>query len=237
MTPASPAAPRSSSLPAWAALCFFASGAAGLLYEIAWSKQLAYLLGSSLHAVATVTAAFLAGLALGARVLGVPIARRGDGARTYALLELGVALLGVALLPLLRGLEPVFGQFYRQFGGEGAAFAAVRFAMLFALLIPPAALMGATLPVLVEHFEREVVGPALARLYALNTFGAVAGSALAGFALMPGIGLAGTTYVAAAVNVAVAALAWGAGAAQQPAAGEGGGAERCHAMGPQDGRN
>lgn len=211
MTPASPAAPRPSSLPAWAALCFFASGAAGLLYEIAWSKQLAYVLGSSLHAVATVTAAFLAGLALGARVLGVPIARRGDGARTYALLELGVALLGVALLPLLRGMEPVFGQLYRQFGGEGAAFAAVRFAMLFALLIPPAALMGATLPVLVEHFEREVVGPALARLYALNTFGAVAGSALAGFALMPGIGLAGTTYVAAAVNVAVAALAWAAG--------------------------
>ncbi|MCC6653101.1 MAG: hypothetical protein IT348_18255, partial [Candidatus Eisenbacteria bacterium] len=75
-----------SSLPPWAALCFFASGAAGLLYEIVWSKQLAYVLGSSLHSVATVAAAFLCGLAIGARVLGVPLARRGNGARTYALL-------------------------------------------------------------------------------------------------------------------------------------------------------
>lgn len=211
MSKAAKAVAASAAIPPWAALCFFASGAAGLLYEIAWSKQLAYELGSSLHAVATVTAAFLCGLALGARVLGVPIARRGNGARTYALLELGVALLGIALLPVLRGVEPVFGQFYRQFGGEGAGFAVVRFVMLFALLIPPAALMGATLPVLVEHFERDIVGPALARLYALNTFGAVAGSALGGFALMPGIGLAATTYAAAAINVAVAALAWTAG--------------------------
>jgi spermidine synthase len=219
-TPAAalPAGP-SATLPAWAALCFFASGAAGLLYEIAWSKQLAYVLGSSLHAVATVTAAFLCGLAIGARVLGVPIARRGNGARTYALLELGVALLGVGLLPLLRGVEPLFGQLYRQFGGESAGFAAVRFALLFLLLIPPTALMGATLPVLVEHFERDVVGPALARLYALNTFGAVAGSALGGFALMPGLGLAGTTYVAGALNLAVAALAWVTGGRARAAAG------------------
>jgi spermidine synthase len=68
---------RASALPAWAALCFFCSGAAGLLYEIVWSKELAYLLGSSLHAVAAVVASFLLGLALGARLLGVPLSRRG----------------------------------------------------------------------------------------------------------------------------------------------------------------
>ena len=221
MPTAAPAAPKPAGLPAWAALCFFASGAAGLLYEIAWSKQLAYVLGSSLHAVATVTAAFLCGLALGARVLGVPIARRGNGARTYALLEVGVALLGVGLLPLLRGVEPLVGQLYRQFGGESAGFAVARFVLLFGLLIPPAGLMGATLPVLVEHFERDIVGPALARLYALNTFGAVAGSALGGFALMPGIGLAGTTLVAGAINVTVAAIAWAAGGSARSRAASG----------------
>ena len=84
----------SSMLPAWGLLCFFLSGAAGLLYEVVWSKQLSYLLGNSLHSVATVVAAFLGGLALGARLLGVPLARRRDGARVYAALELGVAVLG-----------------------------------------------------------------------------------------------------------------------------------------------
>jgi len=199
---------HASRLPAWAVLCFFVSGAAGLLYEVVWSKQLSYLLGNSLQSVATVVAAFLAGLAIGARVLGVPLSRRGNGPRMYAMLEIGVGVLGLVLLPLLRGIDPLIGTLYRSMGGETTAFALVRFGVLFVLLLPPAALMGATLPVLVGHFERDWVGPALARLYALNTFGAVAGSILGGFALMPNLGLMGTTFVAAALNVAVALLAW-----------------------------
>lgn len=218
--PPTPGAPRAahpprvarvSWLPWWGGLCFFASGAAGLLYEVVWSKQLSYLLGNSLHAVATVVAAFLCGLALGARFLGVPLARRGNGARMYALLEFGVAVLGVISLPVLRGLDPVVGELYRSLGGESVGFAWVRFALLFALLVPPAALMGATLPVLVGHFERDLVGPTLSRLYALNTFGAVAGSLGAGFVLMPSLGLMGTTWFAAALNIAVGLLAWTAG--------------------------
>ena len=208
--PSPPPRSGASALPFWAALCFFYSGAAGLLYEVVWSKQLAYLLGNSTHAVATVVAAFLAGLALGARLLGTWLARRGNGIRIYAALEVGVGLLGALSLPILRGLDPLVGELYRALGGESAGFAAARFALLFVLLLPPAALMGATLPVLVGHFEHDRVGPALARLYALNTFGAVAGSFAGGFALMPGVGLMGTVWVAAGLNVAVAALAWGA---------------------------
>ncbi len=189
-------------------MCFFGSGAAALLYEVVWSKQLSYLLGSSLHATATVVAAFLCGLALGARVLGTPLARRGEGARIYALLEVGVGLLGIVSLPVLRGLDPVVGELYRALGGESASFALARLALLFALLVPPAALMGATLPVLVAAFEPDRLGPGLARLYAWNTLGAVAGSVAGGFALLPGIGLQATTVFAAALNLVVAVVAW-----------------------------
>ena len=216
--PAAAPRPVSSTLPAWGLLCFFLSGAAGLLYEVAWSKQLAYLLGSSLHSVATVVAAFLGGLALGARLLGVPLARRRDGARVYAALELGVAVLGVATLPILRALHPVVGEMYRGLGGESAGFALARLGLLIAVLLPPAALMGATLPVLVGHFERDLVGAALARLYAINTLGAVAGSVGAGFVLMPTLGLTGTTVVAASLNLLVAALAFRAGGAARAGA-------------------
>ena len=202
---------RPTKLPAWATLCFFFSGAAGLLYEIVWSKELAYLLGGSLHAVAAVVASFLLGLALGARLLGVPLARRGHGPRTYAALELGVGLLGLLILPALRASDPLIGQLYRSFGGEGVAFASARLVLVMLALLPPAALMGATLPVLVAHVERDLVGAGLARLYALNTLGAVAGSLAAGFVLLPGLGLTATTFVAAALNVGVAAVAWSAG--------------------------
>ena len=195
-------------LPSWAALCFFTSGAAGLVYEAVWSKQLSYLLGSSLHAVATVVAAFLGGLALGARFLGVPLARRPGRLRAYARLELGVAVAAALLLPALHALDPLVGVLYRAFGPGSVGFGVARLLLLFVVLVPPAALMGATLPVLVAEFERGRVGPALARLYALNTFGAVAGSILGGFVLIPGVGLVAATAVAVSLNVAVAALAW-----------------------------
>ena len=194
-------------LPTWAALCFFASGAAGLIYEVVWSKEFSYLLGNSLHAVATVVAAFLGGLALGARFLGTTLSRRGDGARTYAWLECGVGVLGLASLPLLHGLDPLVGALYRGLGADSAGFALARFAILFAVLLPPTALMGATLPVLVAHLGRGFVGEELAGLYAVNTFGAVAGSVVAGFALLPGVGLAGTVWVAAGLNFLVAGFA------------------------------
>ena len=217
---------RPGRLPLWAALCFFCSGAAGLLYEIVWSKELAYLLGSSLHAVAAVVASFLLGLALGARFLGVPLSRRGGApaaggsARTYALLELGVGVLGLLILPALRASDPLIGQLYRALGGEGPGFASARLVLVMLALLPPAALMGATLPVLVAHVEHDLVGAGLARLYALNTFGAVAGSLAAGFVLLPGLGLSATTLVAAVLNALVAAVAWTrAGAAPAPSAG------------------
>ena len=196
------------SLPAWAVACFLCSGAAGLLYEVVWSKQLAYLLGGSLQSVATVVAAFLGGLALGARFLGAPLACRPGLARSYAALELGVALLGVAILPLLRSLDAPVGQLYRAFGGEGALFGCARVALLLAILVPPAALMGATLPVLVARCERGALGAGLARLYAINTLGAVVGSVLGGFLLLPALGLTATTIVAAALNLIAALLAW-----------------------------
>src|SRR5580765_4991230 len=82
---------RPHSVPAWATACFLASGAAGLLYEVVWSKQLAYLLGSSLRSAAIVVAALLAGLALGARLLGSRLAHSNSPGRRYALLEVAVA--------------------------------------------------------------------------------------------------------------------------------------------------
>lgn len=206
--PAPRRGPASGSLPLWAVVCFLCSGAAGLLYEVVWGKQLAYLLGGSLPAVATVVAAFLGGLALGARLLGSRLASRPGLTRSYALLEIGVAVLGVALLPVLRSLDGPVGQLYRAFGGESVAFAVSRVLLLLVVLVPPAALMGATLPVLVARIERGALGAGLAWLYAINTLGAVMGSLLGGFLLLPRLGLTATTFVAAALNLLAAALAW-----------------------------
>src|SRR5215813_3723204 len=48
---------------------FFASGAAGLVYEVVWSRLLKELFGVTAYAVAAVLATYLAGLALGGWLL------------------------------------------------------------------------------------------------------------------------------------------------------------------------
>src|SRR5207245_6619878 len=87
------------------------SGAAALVYQVLWTRQLTLVLGHTVAAVSTVLATFMAGLALGsalaARGVGrVPPALR---SRAYALVELGIA--GAALLfPFfLRGGIPLLG--------------------------------------------------------------------------------------------------------------------------------
>src|SRR5262245_60427655 len=76
--------------------CFFASGAAGLILEIVWSKYLSLLLGNSIYGVSTVVAAFLGGLGIGAAIGGRFAARVKEPLLGYAKLELVVAGLGFA---------------------------------------------------------------------------------------------------------------------------------------------
>jgi len=205
---ASSTVPAEGAVPTWLLLAFFVSGAAGLVYEIVWSRVLSTTLGNSLFAISTVVAAFFGGLALGACTLGPRLADRADRVRLYAILEVGVGLLGALSVPFLRALEPLLVALHRSLLPSFPAFLAIRFLLLFLTLLVPTALMGATLPLLVAHAEGRRFGTALSRLYAINTFGAVTGTLLAAFALIPTLGLTGTALAAAAANGFAAVVAW-----------------------------
>lgn len=194
--------------PRWLFLAFLLSGFAGLVYEIVWSKVLSYSLGNSLYATATVIAAFLGGLAIGAEFLGARLACRSDRVRVYALLEFAIAFCGILSVPLLRGADPVFALLHRALGETPALLVAARWVILTLILLVPTVLMGATLPLLTERVERGGFGAGLARLYAVNTFGAVAGTLLAALVIIPGVGLLATALVAAAVNLVAGLIAW-----------------------------
>ena len=80
-------------------LCFFLSGAAGLVYQTAWTREFAFVFGTSSLAVATVLAAYMAGLAAGAGLAARFAGRIRRPVLAYGLLELGVGLtaLGIPL--------------------------------------------------------------------------------------------------------------------------------------------
>ncbi len=124
-------------------------------------------------------------------------------ARTYAILEAAIGLYNLALPFLLKSADPVFSALYSDAYRSAMALGLVRFGISFLLLIVPATLMGASLPVLVRLFSDNV-----GRLYAANTLGAAAGAASAGLLLVPLLGTLATLRLAAAVNLSIAIAAW-----------------------------
>src|SRR5215475_785507 len=190
---------------------FFLSGATGLVYEVIWVRLTGLVFGNTSHAISTVLGAFMAGLALGSWKLGRKADRATSPLRIYGLLEIGIGI-SAALVPLaFRVLDIVYREIAPAVSSVPGGAGVIRFGASFIVLITPTFLMGGTLPVLTRFFtERldEVEGK-VGVLYALNTFGAAAGSLLAALVLIPGIGNVRTTLIIASINVAIGLFAIG----------------------------
>lgn len=187
---------------------FFVSGASALVYEVVWTRQLTNVFGGSAYAVATVLAAFMAGLALGSTLFGRWIDRRGHPLRVYGLLEGGIGLWALLLPSLLSLLDRVYAGLYQGLDPGFYTLSLVRFVLCFLVLLVPTTMMGGTLPVLGKLLlSQQRLGVRAGLLYGANTLGAVLGSAAGGFFLLPALGLAGSTWVAVGLNLLVAATA------------------------------
>ena len=198
---------------------YSASGAAALVYEIAWTRLLTLLMGQTVAAASTALAAIMGGLALGSWIGGGVQARwtaddkRRSALTTYAALELFVAVTALALPLLLAAATPALAWAYGD-GHAGVRFGTMRAALALLLVGIPATAMGATFPIAVAASARSASDAGL--LYAFNTAGAAIGSILTGFVLLPAAGIRMTTWVGVALNVAAAAGAqW---LARRPAA-------------------
>lgn len=193
---------------------FFLSGATGLLYQVVWTRQFVHVFGATVLAVSTVLAAFMGGLAAGGYYAGKRAARQSRPLRTYGILEAILAIYALAVPWILRGVDLFYASIYDDLQGSFGLLSGIRFVVSFLILLPPTFLMGATLPLLVEHATR--VAPQnrspVARLYGINTFGAVVGTAGASFVLLPQLGLSATLLFGVGVNLALAIAAVVAGA-------------------------
>ncbi len=201
--------------------CFFVSGFAGLVYEIAWIRRASLVFGSTTAALSTVLAVFFGGLALGAWLGGRLALRTTRPIRWYALLELGVALTALASPALFRLVDGVYADAWRSAlavvaGPDGLTWLTagpllplVRGLLVALVLLVPTSLMGATLPLFVRQFtvSGDRLGASVGFLYGLNTLGAAAGTLAAGFLLLPRIGVGGSIALAAGLNVLAGGLA------------------------------
>lgn len=185
---------------------FFTSGIAGLIYQVAWSRLLHLVIGVSIFAITTVICTFMAGLAIGSYVIGRWGDRWRDPLLAYGVIE-GLIGLYAALTPWIFDVaEPIYIWGFRHLGPAGLNV--FRVVLSATLLLIPTVLMGGTLPLLSRALSASGTARATGAglLYAVNTFGAVAGCFLAGFFLLADLGTSHSIFVAAVLNVSIAAL-------------------------------
>ena len=182
-------------------LLFFLSGAAGLIYEISWARQIGLLFGHTVHAAAVVLAAYFAGMAIGYLLAGRWSARFQRPLLGYGLAEIAVALwalLTPACFMLLQ--QPALAALLNHPHAELQT--GIRVLVVFIVLLPATVAMGMTLPFVAQHLS-PVYRPALRRIplaYALNTTGAVTGVLLTTFFLILFLGVTASSFLAAAIS-------------------------------------
>ncbi len=182
---------------------FFISGAAGLIYEIVWVRQLTLLLGVSIYAVSAVLVAFMGGLGFGAIYFGKRLDKGIAPVRLYAALEISIAIYVLSFPLIFQGLVKLYVLLHPGDGGNPLYVMALRFVLAVLALLIPTSLMGGTLPALSRYLAHQgrAISKSVGGLYAVNTLGAVAGCVLSGFWLIEHIGLSETLRVGAVMNI------------------------------------
>ena len=188
---------------------FFVSGFTALVYEVVFSKSLALVFGSMATATYTVLATYMGGMALGAWLGGRIAARRADPLLIYAVCEGAIGLYSAATPFIFDGIRAAYVPLAAGLPPDAPVLVALRVLLGAGALAVPTVLMGMTLPAMARFFEaaRESMGSSVAALYGANTLGAALGALLAGYAVLPALGLTRSITVTAVGSVVVGLVA------------------------------
>ena len=185
---------------------FFLSGAVSLIFQVVWVKHLSLFFGSDARSAAITLSVFMGGLALGSLLSSRISERTTRPLFIYGVCEILIALSAYAVPLILDALQGTYRDVYvASFGGSEDAAYLFKTVTAIAALLVPTTLMGATLPLVVRAFARDIreLGYQAGRFYAFNTFGALVGTLTAGFLFLPRLGTMSTVDVAVAVGLVV----------------------------------
>ncbi|MFL2541835.1 MAG: fused MFS/spermidine synthase [Candidatus Latescibacterota bacterium] len=173
------------------ALLIALSGLTAFFYEVFWTRLLSPTMAGTITAFATMLATFLAGLTLGGGIAGRLSSRAQWAAPGFAVAQLGTALLTLLAYEILCAVA------IDQLGPAAQAGAAMM------AIFPSALCIGATFPLAIRAYAHTAAeaAQATARLFTWNTLGAIAGSLIAGFYLLPRAGFAVALQLALALNI------------------------------------
>jgi spermidine synthase len=183
------------------------AGFASLTLEVGWVRLVSLAIGSTTYGFTTTLCTFITGLALGGyAVTRVPFMLARPVASLFWL-NVAIALWSLLSLPYLGSLPLHVAELISGSGGSWAAVVRGEILLVASTILVPTLAMGAMFPLAVELVHRGVrgAGAAVGLAYAANTWGNILGSFVAGFVLVPLLGMRGTIIASAALGAAVAA--------------------------------
>ena len=175
----------------------FFTGALTMVYELVWIRLLGLVLGSSSYSFSIMLFTFISGIAVGGLIVSFIMRRERDALLLFAFCELGVFLTLILMLPLYERLPYYFNTLASLLTRDESTFVlylSAKVAMCFVVMVAPAILIGMTLPLASRIAVRRIsiLGRGVGSVFSVNTFGNLAGAVLAGFFLIPAMGLHST---------------------------------------------
>ncbi len=183
---------------------FFLSGFSALILEITWIRHWGLIYGNGLHAFAIVVVTFLLGLSLGSLLYDKFLKKIRNQVLLFSVIELCIGATAVIITALFPHMERAFLEIY--YGVDNFyVFFIIMSLLCFVLLLIPTMLMGMTLPTLcaISVSDRHVAVD-LGKLYAVNSFGALAGSFCTGFIIIPALGIYRSSFAAGIIYTFIA---------------------------------
>ena len=190
---------------------FALSGALSLALEIIWFRMLVVLLRPTAYAFTVMLAAVLAGIAVGSALVTPLLRRRWPWLPVLTIIQLTIAVAAVLSFNTLARADGLNAMVRPAVDALGLnPYLAPIIAASLAAMLPTTLLLGAAFPIGLALWAGDEPGPETSRrvgaFYSLNVCGAIAGSMLAGFVLLPALGSGRSLIVAA--SLALASSVW-----------------------------
>ena len=171
---------------------FALSGGAAMALEVLWTRTIGVVIGASTYSFTLILTTFLVGLALGAAWMTRRIRRIADPVKVLAYTQLTVGATAVLANLLVDRLPSLLHSVARSQDVTLEQLYLTNFLISALVMLPSTLALGAVMPLVVKIItpdDETDAGPVVGRAYALNTVGAIGGSFLAGFVVLPTIGV------------------------------------------------
>ena len=189
----------------WLIIIFGLSGMAALIYEIIWIRPLSLVFGSTVYAVSTIISSFILGLAIGSWLAGKYTDRMKNPLKFFAMLQIGIGIFGISLLPIFGFLPNAYLELYHLTFPNIFLFQIIQILLSMGMITIPATMMGTTLPLMIKVYSKDFssIGSDVGKLDASNSMGAVFGTLAAGFLMLPLLGITTSILVTALINFSI----------------------------------